>query len=164
MIAPWPARRVDLTGRLGGRYGALACDYRTAASSHKATTSRDVNESELRGGIQHWPSELRPADSDDAQIEFVQFLRSGLSISCRAMARCRSGFISHSERPSAVCRRPPEIKASSRATVTISSRASPRSSIEHYIKHWNERIGHLVMFEALPNTGDAVSDDDRRRV
>jgi len=27
---------------------------------------------------------------------------------------------------------------------------------EHYIRHWNERLGHLVMFEALPDTRDAV--------
>ncbi len=27
---------------------------------------------------------------------------------------------------------------------------------EHYIRHWNERLGHLVMFEALPGSRDAV--------
>ncbi len=27
---------------------------------------------------------------------------------------------------------------------------------QHYIKHWNEPLGHIVMFEALPNTCDAV--------
>lgn len=26
----------------------------------------------------------------------------------------------------------------------------------HYQRHWNERLGHVVMFEALPETGDAV--------
>jgi hypothetical protein len=27
---------------------------------------------------------------------------------------------------------------------------------QHYIKHWKERLGHIVMFEAMPNTSDAV--------
>ena len=27
---------------------------------------------------------------------------------------------------------------------------------QHYIKHWNEQLGHIVMFEAMPNTSDAV--------
>ncbi len=27
---------------------------------------------------------------------------------------------------------------------------------QHYIAHWNERIGHILMFEALPNSRDAV--------
>ena len=27
---------------------------------------------------------------------------------------------------------------------------------EHYIRHWNERLGHIIMFEALPGTRDAV--------
>jgi hypothetical protein len=26
----------------------------------------------------------------------------------------------------------------------------------HYIAHWNDPLGHLMMFEAMPNTGDAV--------
>jgi hypothetical protein len=26
----------------------------------------------------------------------------------------------------------------------------------HYIAHWNEPLGHLMMFEAMPNAGDAV--------
>jgi hypothetical protein len=25
----------------------------------------------------------------------------------------------------------------------------------HYIDHWNEQLGHLMMFEAMPNSGDA---------
>jgi GNAT superfamily N-acetyltransferase len=27
---------------------------------------------------------------------------------------------------------------------------------QHYIAHWKEPLGHLMMFEAMPNTGDAV--------
>ena len=27
---------------------------------------------------------------------------------------------------------------------------------QHYIKHWNEPLGHIVMFEAMPHTSDAV--------
>jgi hypothetical protein len=27
----------------------------------------------------------------------------------------------------------------------------------HYQHHWNEQLGHIVMFEAMPNTGDAVN-------
>jgi GNAT superfamily N-acetyltransferase len=27
---------------------------------------------------------------------------------------------------------------------------------QHYIKHWNEPLGHIVMFEAMPDTSDAV--------
>jgi len=26
----------------------------------------------------------------------------------------------------------------------------------HYIRHWNERLGHIVMFEAMPDTREAV--------
>jgi hypothetical protein len=27
---------------------------------------------------------------------------------------------------------------------------------ERYNRHWNERLGHIIMFEALPNSGEAV--------
>jgi len=32
----------------------------------------------------------------------------------------------------------------------------------HYQHHWNEPLGHIVMFEAMPNTRDAVNPIDGR--
>ncbi len=38
---------------------------------------------------------------------------------------------------------------------TIAARAAAIID-QHYLAHWNEPLGHLMMFEAMPHTSDAV--------
>jgi hypothetical protein len=99
---------------------------------------------------------IETADSDDAQLEFVQFYdrvyqyRSarwpsaiGLHLT---ILKGRPPFADGRQIKAFVARDGNDIVARVAAVVD-----------DHYIKHWKESLGHLVMFEALPNTSAAVS-------